>query len=131
MCALAQSLAVPPPKPANREVGGWAQDQSGNELAVPLGTWPKEGWARRKLRLCPTNTGFIVGGGEWVSVFLQAPEHSSWHALLLQSHLWGKRGKARSLSSSPEGGPTPPPPPLCQPLTIGLKIHLVLVLILA
>lgn len=131
MCALAQSPAAPPPVPANWEVGGWAQDQSENELAVPSGTWQKKGGQEGSSDYVLQTQASLWGGGQWVLVFFQAPEHGGRHALLLQPHLWGEVGKALSLSSNPKGGPAPPPPPLCRPLTIGLKVHLILVLILA
>lgn len=68
--------------------------------------------------------------GGCASVFLQAPKHGSRHALLLQPHLWG-RWEGPGHLSSPEGPSTPLPPRGATGLTVGLQVHLVLVVVLA
>lgn len=117
--------------------------QGATELAIPAGTWSLVGRQERagrkedQTRTYKHELHWGSGGGggwEWESVFLQAPKHGSRHALLLQPHLWGRQGEQ---GHSPGGGPALPLPVTLPgwlagwPLTIGLQVHLVLVLVLA
>lgn len=78
--------------------------------------------------------GLYYRGGGWEvgrggSVLLQAPEHCGRHALLLQPDLCGE-GERGSLPAW--GLPHPCcTPALGAPLTVGLQVHLILVLVLA
>jgi hypothetical protein len=68
----------------------------------------------------------LEGKGVGQLVFLQAPEHGSWHALLLQSYLCEERRQGEG--HSPRDRFCLYPLATRSALTIGFQVHLVFIL---